>query len=343
MKQIVAAIFLSVAAMSSAQAGEATPLFSSDAPLDISIAADWRKVAASDPDDAPNPGTLTAGGETHAIEIVVRGKSRRRAEVCDFPPLSVIFTQKPAETSLFAKQKKLKLVTYCRRTSSHEQIVLKEFAAYRLYNAITPQCFRVRLLSVSYNDAEMGKTEITRRGFFIEDQGDLARRVGMEEVKRGRTPYAMYDQQAAARAALFHYMVGNLDWDMTAGPAGEDCCHNGKIIGPAKDATSGLVSVPYDFDMTGFVDAPYAVPPEQIKVSSVRTRVFRGFCAYNDETRMAAKEFLALRPAMEANLAATPGMSEGARRKAAGYLNGFFKAVANDAAIEKNLIRKCRD
>jgi hypothetical protein len=343
MKRLLAAFALFLMLAAPARAGEATILFSSDAPLDVAIAADWRKVEASDPEDAPVPGVLTAGGETLAVEITTRGKSRRRAEVCDFPPLSVTFAQKPAEASLFVKQKKLKLVTFCRRSSSHEQIVLKEFAAYRLYNAVTPQSFRVRLLSVAYKDARNGKTEITRRGFFIEDQGDLARRVDMEEVKRGRTPVAMYDQQSAARAALFHYMIGNLDWDLTAGPPDENCCHNGKIIGPSKDAQSGLVSAPYDFDMSGFVDAPYSIPPEQINVTSVKTRVFRGFCSHNDETRAAAKEFLAARPSMEASLAATLGMKEATIRKAKSYLGEFFKAVADDAAVEKNLIKKCRD
>ena len=28
-------------------------------------------------------------------------------------------------------------------------------------------------------------------------------------------------------------MIGNLDWSMRAGPAGEGCCHNSRLIAPA--------------------------------------------------------------------------------------------------------------
>jgi hypothetical protein len=137
-------------------------------------------------------------------------------------------------------------------------------------------------------------------------------------------------------------MIGNLDWDMTAGPAGEPCCHNMKIIGPSAAAASALRPVPYDFDMSGLVDAPYAAPPEQIRIKSVRTRVYRGICSHNAETRAAAAELRAMQAAFEAAIAAVPGLPASSARKASKYLGGFFKAVKDDAAITKNLIDKCR-
>ncbi len=325
-----------------AKAGAPTPLFASEASISISISAPWRDVVRLDPADEPLPGVLTIGGEDLDVTIGTRGKSRRRKEVCDFPPLRVTFADKPPQSSLFHKQKSLKLVSYCRKSSSHQQIVLREYAVYKLYNAVTPASFRARLANVAYVDAKSGKTDVERTGFFIEDLDDLADRVDAKKVERGSVPISMYARRDAARAAVFEYMISNIDWDMTAGPPGEDCCHNIRIVGATKTATSDLTPIPFDFDMSGVVDAPYWAAPPQVKVKSSTTRVYRGLCGHNAETRAAAADFRPLRPAFEAAIAEVPGLSASNRKKATNFLAGFFKATADDAAIEKNLIKKCR-
>ena len=43
--------------------------------------------------------------------------------------------------------------------------------------------------------------------------------------------------------------------------------------------------MPYDFDYSGLVDAPYAVPPDSIHLANVRVRRYRGFCLHNDRPR----------------------------------------------------------
>jgi len=95
------------------------------------------------------------------------------------------------------------------------------------------------------------------------------------------------------------YMIGNLDWSMRAGPAGEGCCHNGRLL-----AGNGpyYTPVPYDFDYSGLVDAPYAVPPDGFKISNVKSRVYQGYCKHNGAALLAAGEFRAQRPAIEAVL-----------------------------------------
>jgi hypothetical protein len=63
------------------------------------------------------PGTLTVQGaqpETLAVSLSARGITRKRKDVCSFPPLRVEFPEKPPATSLFKGQKRLKLVTHCR-------------------------------------------------------------------------------------------------------------------------------------------------------------------------------------------------------------------------------------
>ena len=94
---------------------------------------------------------------------------------------------------------------------------------------------------------------------------------------------------------------------------------------------SGIVPVPYDFDCSGFVNAPYAVPargPEPGQ--SVRDRRYRGYCMHNVQALAAAAEFRAKRAQLLAVLAAIPQLDEGRRRKAAAYLDGFFRDIATD-------------
>ena len=100
-------------------------------------------------------------------------------------------------------------------------------------------------------------------------------------------------------------MIGNLDWSMQAGPAGRRLLPQQ----PADRAAGAalFVPVPYDFDYSGLVDAPYAVPPEGFTVRASRPRYYRGYCRHNAEALAAAAEFRAQRPAIEAMFAQIPG------------------------------------
>jgi hypothetical protein len=324
----------------SAQQTAPTPLFASDDTIHLTIRGDLSSLVRS---SRASPATLTVGGEapeTHAIQLSARGVSRRRRDICTFPPLRIELPSRP-EAGLFEGQRRLKLVTHCRRQTSHQQFVLLEYAAYRLYNAITPRSFGVRLAQIDYYRNDAQTPTYSRVGFLIEDVDDVAERNGMVEVERGEFPPAWLNQQDTARVAMFQYMVGNLDWAVQDGPDGEDCCHNTRPVGATETATSNLTPLPYDFDQTGLVSAPYAVPPAQIRVSSVRTRVFRGFCLHNEQTRAAAAEFLAARPRLEAVLASITDLSDRRRARAVSYLNGFFEDIATPADVERNLIEDC--
>ena len=322
-------------------AGEPTALFSSLEPIEITIAGPIGEIArkASSSTD-PHPATLGYDGEQHAIDLSARGNSRRRPETCKFPPLRVSFAEKPPEDSLFHKQKNLKLVTHCRETKGFEKHLLLEYAAYRMLNALTEQSFRVRLAKVRYVEAGSGKVTAERPGFFIEDIDDLADRVGLEDVKTGKLSITQHDAATAARTALFFHMIANHDWSMVDGPDGE-CCHNGKLLGAAKTATQNLIYVPYDFDYSGFVDAPYAVPPEKIGIKSVRTRYYRSSCTLNAEVMSAAGAFRERRAEIEAAVRATPGLDRKSADKAVRFLEGFFSDIATDDAVD-DMLKRCR-
>lgn len=322
--------------------GDSKPLFASDAPIQITIQGPVGAIARRAADSvAPQPASLAIAGtaETLPIRLSARGLSRRTAGICSFPPLRVEFTQPPAPQSLFAGQKRLKLVTHCQQSAGFQQHLLMEYSAYRVFNQLTPLSHKVRLATVNYAESS-GKVSTSRWGFFIEDLDDLAKRNGLTEARVGdRITSAQLEAQQAARVALFQYMIGNLDWSMRAGPAGEGCCHNSRLLSAPGGA---LVPVPYDFDYSGLVDAPYAIPPKQVKVRSVRQRHYLGYCRHNGQALVAAAEFRSRRSAIEAALSGVAGLEERTRGRALAYLGAFFQEIATDESARSKILKGCQ-
>jgi hypothetical protein len=255
-------------------------------------------------------------------------------DVCEFPPLRVAFTQTPPAGSLFEHQKHLKLVTHCRRSADFQQKVLLEYAAYRLYNLMTPESFRARLANIDYID-ETGRPYISRIGYFLEETSDVAKRNGMTEAHMPDTIAGeLLDPVASARFAIFEYMISNYDWSMRAGPKGEPCCHNSRLLssGPG----SLLIPVPYDFDWSGLVDAPYAGPPEGINIANLRQRDYRGYCAHQAQARAFAAQLSPRRAEFLGLFATIPGLAPREQANAAQFVQGFF----NDLDSGK-MLRSC--
>jgi hypothetical protein len=325
-------------------AADPKPLFASDDVLSLTLTGPLDTMSR-DKGAKPVSGVLIVGGatpETLPVSLSVRGITRRKKEVCSFPPLRVEFTQKPGPSSIFKGQKHLKLVTHCQRIADYQQYLLLEYAAYRLYRALTPESFNVRLAKIAYTGKD-GQALTTRLGFFIEDVDDVAKRNGQQRLRVvGKISASQLDAAAAARYAVFEYMISNLDWAMTAGPAGTDCCHNARLLGAegATGAATGLIPVPYDFDYAGLVNAPYAVPPDGVRVTSVKVRRYGGFCAHDEQAKAFLAQIAARRASLMAILSETPQLEDRTRRNAAGYLGDFFEEAGSPSRVA-DLMKVC--
>jgi hypothetical protein len=340
MKIILAFVAACLFSISTAASGaQPKPLFAASDPIHIVIQAPLSGLIRNR-SDAVVPGTLTdPNGQALPVALSVRGITRRAADVCDFPPLRVQFTAPPPPTSLFAGQKHLKLVTHCRNSPSFQQYVLLEYSIYRMYNLLTPHSFRVRLANVDYVGAD-GRPIISRIGYFLEDLSDVAKRNGTKETHApAAIPASDLSPVDAARFALLEHMISNHDWSMRAGPAGKKCCHNGELIGPLAPGTT--IPIPYDFDFSGFVDAPYATTPDQLHISSVRERVYRGYCIHNAEVLEVARQMRDARPQMIAAVTSTPGLDPRVAARAISFLDGFFADIATDDAVNSRLLKRC--
>lgn len=322
-----------------------TRLFADDRPIQVRVSGPIAAIVATPAPSRPaRPATLTLvspAAESHSILLSPRGLTRRLKESCTFPPLRVQFASKPSKGSMFERQKRLKLVTHCRSPAGHQQYVLLEYAAYRMFNAIHPTGLRVRLGTFDYAE-QNGRSYASRLGFFIEDPDDAASRNRLKEVRIStRIAAFQLDAAAAARAALFEYMIGNVDWSMRAGPAGDVCCHNFRLFGLTATAQSALIPVPYDFDASGLVNTPYAVPPDGVGLSSVRERRYRGYCIHNGQALAVAGEFRTRKAELLGVLASVPGLDEGRRQRAAAYLESFFQDIATDDQVTRKVLKTC--
>ena len=95
------------------------------------------------------------------------------------------------------------------------------------------------------------------------------------------------DPQHTTLVALFQYLIANTDFSPVAALDNRDCCHNSKLI-VQRDRT---FAVPYDFDMSGLVNAGYAGPNPIVQNFNVRKRVYLGHCTEEAVMRDALEQF----------------------------------------------------
>ena len=327
-------------------------LFTEVAPLTLVITAPFPALVRAAPKSTdPFPATLTVSdgagpARSLPIQLSARGLTRRTGGYCQFPPLALEFAKPSVKGTPFQGQHKLKLVTYCRAPADFEQRIMLEYLAYRIYNLLTPASYRVRAVEVTYRDSDKA-AGLTRFGYLIEDIDELAHRNHAERLKltTHQIGAAQFDAHAAARAALFEFMIGNLDWDFLAGPPGSDCCHNARFIaakGASPASLSGVVPIPYDFDYSGFVDAPYAVAPESLRLSRVTERLYRGYCVSSGEIPAVIDAFRARRAEMTGLIDNQPRLTPAFRAKTVRYLDSFFALVDDPARVQAQIVRHCR-
>lgn len=332
-----------------APASAQTRLFSDESELQIVIEGPIGEIvrtAARNTDARPATVTLIGAGEPQSfqIELSPRGFSRRTGGICNFPPLRLDFDRSALRGSILQGQNKLKLVTRCRSGANYEQLTVLEYTAYRLYNVVTPFSFRVRPVRVTYRDNAGRRREETQFNFLIEDVDDVAERnnhVALD-VLADEVRSAQLSAEQSAIVGLYQYMIANLDWDMVSGHAGEECCHNGKLLARNETSRENVIPIPYDFDFSGFVNAPYAIPPEGLGVANVRTRYYRGLCRHNDQLPAAIELFRSRRAQLFAVIDNETRLTDARRRSARQFLEAFFEVLDDPERVQRQLIDRCR-
>lgn len=273
----------------------------------------------------------------HKINTRIRVRGNSRLKNCYFPPLKVKIKKSEALGTPFEGHKNLKIVQPCLIQKSNNDNVIKEYLAYKLYEIISPYNFQTRLLNIDFEETKGNKTKSHGLiGFFIEDDKSVAKRLNAKVYDRNVHPLAQ-EQLTCVRHDIFQFMIGNTDYSQAD-------LHNVKLIYLDKQFTP----IPYDFDMSGFVNATYAVVPEingkSMKMSSVKDRMFRGFKRDNSVYDNVRSEFRAHKVEMLDLLTQHSKYFNSMRdfEIARAYILGFFEILENDVKFKEQILDVAR-
>ena len=314
-------------------------LFGDDAPLEFTLTADFKAVFKSRDTlkVKTHKATLTVKDSsgtpvTIPIEVSPRGHFRLRADVCNFPPIRLIFPKTGLKGTPFAGQEAMKLGTHCRQSDKeYAEYVVREHAVYEVLNLVTDISFKSRLANVTYVPAGDTSEKFTRLGLLIEDESDVAKRNGGRvNTIRGGT-FADMDAPQTAMITVFAYAVGNTDFSVWS-------LHNVRLI---LTGDGRYVPVPYDFDWSGVVWARYARPAPQLGIKTVQDRLFRGPCLTPAQLAPVIAKFTEQRNAVKELYTRLP-LDDGYRRKAMEYYDEFYRTIGDQRQVRRELIETCQ-
>ncbi len=277
------------------------------------------------------PGTIlfSSGlGEEFKTKVKIEPRGRSRRKVCSsMPPLKIDFPKKALkELGLFPGCDKLKLVTNCNDTEDSDQVLMKEYWIYNLYNHVTPQSYQVFPVKITYVNSNDPTDKIERFAFFIESNEELELRLkGKATDAFGTTP-AQIDATSYHNTLLFNYMIGNLDWDIKVQ-------RNIKLIQP--DAGGQPILVPYDFDFSGLVKAPHARLNPDYGQKNIEQRFPQGKFPDKATLMATAKRFSELQKTGFRCYMDCPILEKSVKKKMTKYINSFFGILKDKAYLQE--------
>ena len=219
-------------------------------PLSIRLEYSFKEIIKSNSDSVYFPSVLYYSSDNQhwdSVKIGVRGRGKFRRENCFFTPIRIKIDKDDAKGTLFQGNRNLKLVLPCRNGPQYNDLVLKEYMCYQMYEPLTPYTFQTRLLNASVADLGGKQKKIYDViAFFIEDDDIAAKRYNGKAIDDNLNPRQINDT-CSLRFDFFEYMIANTDWSSSFQ-------HNSKTI----RIGNKFVPIAYDFDMAGFVNASYA-------------------------------------------------------------------------------------
>ena len=198
----------------------------------------------------------------------------------------------------------------------------------------------MRLVEITYEDINGEYDTRTKHGFLIEDEDAMAQRnrATLEEVTQFHPARA--HGEYSVLVSMFNYMIGNTDWSPVF-------FHNVTLI---RTEAGEYLTVPYDFDFSGAVNARYATPDVSLADRGIRRvtqRMFRGFCRDELVYESAVAPFARTRDAVAAlyNDFAALGFEQfdgDDAKNALDFLKDFYKVVDNPRDFKNKILDDCR-
>jgi hypothetical protein len=322
----------------SAQSGkiDSARFFMEEKPFELTLSSDLKNLLGKKTKRAYQPATVTlrfADSTTITEEIRIQPRGKFRLENCYMPPLYLNF-KNPTSPKCHTLGK-LKLVCGCAVGSDDEQLIIKEFLAYKIYNMLTPKSFRVRLVKVTYEDTKGKVKKYSQYGFLLEDVDDMAARNKCKEVEGQPYNTESTDREQMTMVAIFEFMIGNSDWSVPN-------YHNIKLMRPITDAVSLPYAVPYDLNHCGLVNASYALPPEELGTKSVTERVYRGFPRSMEELDQTIAVFKSKKEKIWSLINNCEWLNSRYKKEVINFLEEFYRIIDNKNSVKSTFISNAR-
>ena len=319
---------------------QVTELFLKNDPLSVKLRYS-NKILRKETNDSTyidsEIGYMTDDEEWDTLAVKIRARGNYRRENCYFPPVKMKIKKSTSAGTLFEGNKKLKLVLPCVLQSDYNDKVLKEYMAYKFYELVAPYHFKTRLLEIDFTDEKGQKVKnYTIKGFFIEDIDRVKDRCDGKQIKRSVHPLQQNDL-CCVRNDFFQFMIGNTDYSLAYR-------HNEKLL----FVDGNIFHVPYYFDMSGLVDASYAVVSqvqgEVLSIEEVTKRLYRLFKLNPELYQTVRTEFLNNKSKMLAIVDDLESSFEDPKEfsQAKRFINDFFEVLANDNTYRKQILSVAR-
>lgn len=306
-----------------------------DSALDVFLALDWKELEKNKNEKAYVPADLklvTGNNDTLHFSAKVRTRGHMRLEICSFPPLKLKIEKGDLSSYGFSAMNEMDIVNHCEESDFHDQLLLREYLAYKLWEYVSPYSFKVQLIRLHYLKTDGSEAFGTGYAFLMENTEELVDRLG---GRRNKTPVISsnaVEKESMLRVALFEYMIGNTDWFITNR-------HNLEFV--VIPGFKVLVPIPYDFDYSGLVDAPYAAHHESIDLSAVNIRYYQGGCAADEEVHKILQTFLEQKEKILMTPRQIQGLNEKSINYTTSYLKEFYDIIENPKKLENLIIEHC--
>jgi hypothetical protein len=313
---LAAALFFFAATTLSAQSRPASffERLTPEAGVPMTLSTDVSALIANKYNADYQPAKLTTReGKTYELQVKSRGKFRRR--IAEIPPLKLKIKKKVLAAEGLDTLNELKLVLPCTLDERGNELVVREYLAYRMFEQMTNNSVRARLIDLTLLNTGLGnQPKYTVKAILLEDEEETVARLDGELVDfYGMTTDSLQTQQAAL-TALFQYMIGNTDWNIAEQ-------RNVRFV---RTKAGELLLIPFDFDFAGFVNAPYATPLAETGLKNVRDRYLMADKLNASALEAAYRTMQASRPAFN-QICQSAFVTPADAAKLVEYLNSFYE------------------
>lgn len=313
--------------------------FTSEIPLEMTLQFPRKGLLEQTNDSTYLPTTLQLfyGDTLHTIQALIRSRGDFRRKNCFFTPLKLKFDAAQTSGTPIEGISKIKVVLPCKKEAGKDDLLIREYLAYKIYEGLMPYHFRTKLIDVQWKDTSRKRGSVyAAKAIMLEDIDETAMRYESKEIKR-MIPPQQQDDSTSVGLAYFEFLIANTDYS-TRGR------HNVKLI--FKDGR--IFPIPYDFDLSGLVNASYAevsgMRNLSKRIDDVTQRAYKGYLRDHAVMYAMRQHYLEQKDQVLSVIRAHEGLfkDNGTTRTILQFVSDFYEVLEDDKKFERQILNNAR-